>query len=77
MKKVKFTRKTSEEINNLPIEDGQLVYDVETGKTYMDYEDKRIPTGGGESNLDLSNYYTKEEIDEMFNSIVNGNEVSY
>lgn len=27
--------------------------------------------------VDLSNYYTKTEVDNIFNSIVDGNEVSY
>ena len=45
--KVKFKRKTTSEINNLAIEDGSLIYNVENGKTYMDYGNNRIPTGGG------------------------------
>lgn len=44
---VKFKRKTTDEIDNLPVEDGSLIYNTENGKTYMDYKDKRIPTGGG------------------------------
>lgn len=45
--KVKFKRKTTSEIDNLEIEDGSLIYNVENGKTYMDYGNNRIPTGGG------------------------------
>lgn len=45
--KVKFKRKTTSEIDNLEIEDGALIYNVDNGKTYMDYGTQRIPTGGG------------------------------
>lgn len=47
MTKVLFKRKTSDEIANLPVEDGALIYNYETGATYLDYDDERIPTGGG------------------------------
>lgn len=43
---VKFKRKTTEEIQDLPIEDGSLIYNVDNGKTYMDYDSERIQTGG-------------------------------
>ena len=45
--KVLFKRKTTEEIEQLEIEDGSLIYNVDNGKTYMDYGNERIPTGGG------------------------------
>lgn len=47
MTKVLFKRKTSDEIANLPVEDGALIYNYETGATYLDYGNERIPTGGG------------------------------
>lgn len=47
MTKVLFKRKTSDEIVNLPVEDGALIYNYETGATYLDYDDERISTGGG------------------------------
>lgn len=47
MQEVKFKRKTTNEIEQLEIEDGSLIYNVENGKTYMDYGTERIPTGGG------------------------------
>lgn len=47
MTKVLFKRKTSDEIATLPVEDGALIYNYETGATYLDYDDERIPTGGG------------------------------
>lgn len=47
MTKVLFKRKNSDEIANLPVEDGALIYNYETGATYLDYDDERIATGGG------------------------------
>lgn len=47
MTKVLFKRKTSDEIATLPVEDGALIYNYETGATYLDYDDERISTGGG------------------------------
>lgn len=46
MAKVLFKRKTSNEIKELEVEDGALIFNIENGKTYMDYGEKRIPTGG-------------------------------
>lgn len=40
-------RGTTEELMNREIIDGQLLYDVNTGETYIDYEGERISTGGG------------------------------
>lgn len=47
MTKVLFKRKTTDEIASLPVEDGAIIYNYETGATYLDYDDERIPTGGG------------------------------
>lgn len=47
MPKVKFKGRTTAEIENLDIENGSLIYNIENGKTYLDYDDERIPTGGG------------------------------
>lgn len=44
--KVKFKRHTTAEIEELEVEDGALVYNVDNGKTYMDYGTERIQTGG-------------------------------
>lgn len=46
MAKIKFKRKSTDEINEMDIEDGSLIYDYETGNTFMDYQNKRIQTGG-------------------------------
>ena len=40
-------RGTTEEINERDIIDGQILYDVLTGETYIDYDGKRISTGSG------------------------------
>ena len=40
-------RGTTEELRNREIIDGQLLYDVNTGESYIDYEGRRISTGGG------------------------------
>ena len=44
--KVKFKRHTTAEIEELEVEDGALVYNIDNGKTYMDYGTERIQTGG-------------------------------
>lgn len=46
MAKVLFKRKTTQEIEDLPIEDGALIYNTDNGKTYMDFNEERIQTGG-------------------------------
>ena len=49
MPKVEFKRvETDEEVENINIKDGQLIYS-KTGKTFMDYGNERIPTGSGGS----------------------------
>ena len=47
MPKVKFKARTTAEIENLDIENGSLIYNTENGKTYLDYDNERISTGGG------------------------------
>lgn len=56
--KVLFKRKTTDEIEQLEIEDGSLIYNVDNGKTYMDYGNERIQTGG---NADTMIYVGDEE----------------
>lgn len=46
MAKVLFKRKTTNEIKNLEVEDGALIYNTDNGKTYMDFGEDRIQTGG-------------------------------
>lgn len=46
MAKVLFKRKTTDEIKDLEVEDGALIYNTDNGKTYMDFGKKRIQTGG-------------------------------
>ena len=43
MSKVIFKRKNTNEIENLSVEDGSLIYNYETGETYMDYGNGRLP----------------------------------
>lgn len=61
MAKVIFKRKTSAEIEELGIEDGSLIYNTDNGKTYMDFEDQRIQTGG---NADTMISASEEEPDD-------------
>lgn len=58
---IKFTRKTKEEIDSLPIEDGQVIFSTNSSEIYMDNEDKRNFYGGKQINS-----YTKEESDEKY-----------
>lgn len=46
MAQVIFKRKTTAEINELPIVDGQLIWNTETGETYIDIGKERVQTGG-------------------------------
>lgn len=46
MAKVLFKRKTTDEIKDLEIQDGALIYNTDNGKTYMDFGENRIQTGG-------------------------------
>ena len=53
MPKVEFKRvETDEEVENINIKDGQLIYS-KTGKTFMDYGNERIPTGSGGSSVEV------------------------
>lgn len=51
MPNVEFWRGTTLQINDLPIKDGQLVYNTETGQIYQDFGIERIELGkaGGET----------------------------
>lgn len=69
MSQVLFKRKTTNEIENLPIVDGQLIYNVENGNTYMDYEESRIQTNGGGN----SNYSQLENKPQINGIELNGN----
>ena len=43
MSKVMFKRKNTDEIKDLSVEDGSLIYNYETSETYMDYGNNRLP----------------------------------
>ncbi len=45
MATVKFLRKISSEIEVLPVVDGQLIFNVETGAQYLDYGNQRVQIG--------------------------------
>lgn len=81
MPKVEFKRvQTDEEVENIDIKDGQLIY-TGTGKTYMDYGNERIPTGSGGSSVEVDtemsdtsenavqNKVIKEYVDDQVSSI--------
>lgn len=51
MAKVYFKRKTTQEIEELPVEDGSLIYNTDNGKTYMDFGEDRIQTGGNANTM--------------------------
>lgn len=51
MTKVLFKRKSSAEIEELPIEDGSFIIDTDTGKMYIDTEEERIQVPGVETPL--------------------------
>ena len=54
MAKVDFLRvETDEDVENIDIKDGQLIYS-KSGKTFMDFDDERIPTGAGEMDSQMS-----------------------
>lgn len=81
MPKVEFKRvETDEEVENINIKDGQLIYS-KTGKTFMDYGNERIPTGSGGSSVNVDtemsdtsenavqNKVIKEYVDDQIDSI--------
>ena len=47
MAEVKFKRKSTSEVQNLPIEDGSFIVDYESGSAYIDYLTDRIQISGG------------------------------
>lgn len=66
MSKVIFKRKSTDEIENLEVQDGSLIFNTETGAIFMDYGTKRIsifdnlyPIGSiiiRDNDVDMSNY---------------------
>lgn len=42
---VKFKRYVTDDIENLPILDGSIIYDTEKGRHYIDYQGKRVQVG--------------------------------
>lgn len=66
MSKVIFKRKNTNEIENLEVQDGSLIFNTETGAIFMDYGTKRIsifdnlyPVGSiiiRDNDIDMSNY---------------------
>jgi hypothetical protein len=44
---VQMFRGTTEEVKNRDIENGQILWNVETGETFLDTDDKRVNTGSG------------------------------
>lgn len=65
MAQVIFSRKTTSEINELPIVDGQLIWNIETGETYIDIGTERKATG-----RISANNYNETEIEEKINTVV-------
>lgn len=57
MATVKFKRKTEEEITNMPIEDGSIIFDTTNKKMYLDNGTERLEVGGG-----VSKEYVDEKI---------------
>ena len=66
MSKVIFKRKSTDEIKSLKVQDGSLIFNIETGAIFMDYGTKRIsifdnlyPIGSiiiRDNDIDMSNY---------------------
>lgn len=57
MATVKFKRKTEEEIENLAIEDGSIIFDTTNRKMYLDNGTERLEVSGG-----VSKEYVDEKI---------------
>lgn len=51
---VLFRRYHTPEVATLPVVDGQLIWDIDTGDTYIDVGTQRIPTGGGSYRLPIA-----------------------
>lgn len=66
--KVKFSRCNSNNLTNVPIVDGQLIYVKDTKKVYMDV--------GNERN-DISDFYNKSATDNLLNAKVNKSSFVY
>ena len=66
--KVKFSRCNSNNLTNVPIVDGQLIYVKDTKKVYMDV--------GNERN-DISDFYNKSVTDNLLNAKVNKSSFVY
>ena len=65
MANVSLLKGQSTKLNTVPIVDGQILITEDTGEMYLDNSaNERISIGG--SNVDLSDYYTKEEINTKF-----------
>ena len=73
-------RGTTEEINERDIIDGQILYDVLTGETYIDYDGKRISTGSGNAihigeneptNPSTQVWIESDEVGNMLSEVVN------
>lgn len=81
-------RGTTEEINERDIIDGQILYDVLTGETYIDYDGERISTGSGNAihigeneptNPSTQVWIESDEVGNMLSEVVNnldGNETN-
>lgn len=79
MAEVKFKRKTTSEISNLPIDDGSFIVDYEAGKAYTDVGENRIQFSGStklnsvRKNSDEEGYscnYINNELDRIENKII-------
>lgn len=70
MPKVEFKRvETDEEVENINIKDGQLIY-TGTGKTYMDYGNQRIPTGSGGSSVEVDTEMSDTSENAVQNKVI-------
>ena len=70
MPKVEFKRvETDEEVENINIKDGQLIYS-KTGKTYMDDGNERIPTGSGGSSVDVDTEMSDSSENAVQNKVI-------
>lgn len=74
MSKVLFKRRTTAEIADLAVEDGALIYNTDNGKTYMDFEDERIQTGGNADTIISTE--TTEPTDEDIKLWINPDKVT-
>lgn len=70
MPKVEFKRvETDEEVENINIKDGQLIYS-KTGKTFMDYGNERIPTGSGGSSVEVDTEMSDTSENAVQNKVI-------